>query len=263
MSDTNEPAVPEHVAENRSLWNRTADDWVASAERNWAAPEPSWGQWDVPERDLNMLPADMSGRNAIELGCGTAYVSAWMAKRGATVVGIDISERQLETARRLADQHGVDLKLLHGNAEAVPYGESSFDFAISEYGAAIWCDPHVWIPEAHRLLVPGGDLVFLGSSPLAMICTPMNGASCEPQLHRDYFDIHTFDWRKVEIDPGGMEFNLMISDWLRLFRDTGFDVLDYIELRAPDSATGLRFSIPAEWARRWPSEQVWKLRKRG
>jgi ubiquinone/menaquinone biosynthesis C-methylase UbiE len=204
----------------------------------------------------------MNGMRAIELGCGTAYVSAWMARRGATVVGIDNSERQLETARRLAKTHGVDLELLHGDAESVPYPDGAFDFAISEYGAAIWCDPHAWVPEAHRLLAPGGDLVFLGTTPLAIICTPPSGAACEPHLHRHYFDLYVQDWRDVEIDPGGIEFNLPISGWLRLFRETGFDVLDYLELQAPACTTGTPFAIPAEWAKRWPSEHVWRLRKR-
>lgn len=252
----------DHVGENRSHWDAHASEWVAAGERLWVASEPSWGNWGVPERDVDMLPADMTGQSAIELGCGTAYVSAWMARRGARVVGIDNSERQLETARRLAAEHGVDLTLLHGNAETVPYPDGSFDFAISEYGAAIWCDPYEWIPEAHRLLVPGGRLVFLGTTPLAMMCTPRNGASYDTSLHWDYFGMHRFDWRHVEIDPGGVEFNLPLSEWMRLFRDTGFDLLDYRELRAPEAASGTMFAAPSEWSKRWPAEHVWKLKKR-
>ena len=253
--------LPVHVRENRAYWDAMADDWVASGERAWRSHEPSWGCWNVPEAELNLLPRDMTGMDAIELGCGTAYFSAWMARRGARVVGTDNSARQLETARRLAREHEIDLTLLHGNAEAVPFPDASFDFALSEYGAAIWCDPHAWIPEAHRLLRPDGDPVFLGNTPLAMICTPPSGGAAEPVLHRDYFDLHRLDWTGVEIDPGGIEFNLPISGWFRLFRETGFDVLDYRELRAPADATD-RFAIPAAWARRWPSEQIWKLRKR-
>jgi SAM-dependent methyltransferase len=256
------PDPAHHIRENRAHWDAHAAEWVASGERAWASPEPYWGNWNIPEQELRILPRDMSGLDAIELGCGTAYVSAWMARRGARVVGIDNSERQLQTARRLAKQHGIELTLLHGNAEAVPYPDASFDFAVSEYGAAIWCDPHVWVPEAHRLLRPSGDLVFLGSTPLSMICTPLSGAACEPHLHRAYFGLHKLDWTEVEIDPGGVEFNLPISEWLRLFRETGFDVLDFQELRAPESAGGLSFAVPADWAKRWPSEQVWKLRKR-
>jgi SAM-dependent methyltransferase len=258
-----EPDSADHVQENRAHWDAHAAEWVAGGERAWASHEPYWGNWNIPEEDLRILPDDMSGLDAIELGCGTAYVSAWMARRGARVVGIDNSERQLQTAGRLAKKHGIEFTLLHGNAETVPYSDASFDFAISEYGAAIWCDPHLWIPEAHRLLRPDGHLTFLGTTPLAMICTPLSGAACEARLHRDYFGMHKLDWTRVEIDPGGVEFNLPISEWLRLFRETGFEVLDFQELRAPDTADGLSFAIPAEWAKRWPSEQVWKLRKRG
>lgn len=258
---SDDTVLPDHVRENRDHWNAHADEWVERGERAWASPEPYWGNWGIGERDLNLLPRDMSGMDAIELGCGTAYVSGWMARRGARVVGIDNSERQLETASRLAREHGVELTLLHGNAESVPVPDASFDFAVSEYGAAIWCDPLVWVPEARRLLRPGGHLVFLGSTPLAMICTPLSGAATDASLHRDYFGLHKLDWSHAEIDPGGVEFNLPFSEWLRLFRATGFDVLDYLELRAPKSAEGISFCMPADWAKRWPAEHVWKLRR--
>src|SRR5690606_22350047 len=104
--------------------------------------------------------------------CGTAYVCGWMARRGARVVGVDVSRGQLRTARRLAADHGVDLTLVQANAEDVPFPDESFDFAISEYGAAVWCDPYAWIPEAHRLLRPGGELVFLSNSTLSVVCSP-------------------------------------------------------------------------------------------
>ena len=253
--------LPEHVRENRAYWDAMADDWIAAGERSWRASDPHWGCWQAPEAQLALLPRDMSGMVAIELGCGTGYVSGWMARRGARVVGIDNSERQLATARRLATEHGVELTLHHGNAETVPYPDRHFDFAISEYGAAIWCDPRIWIPEAHRLLKPGGELVFLGNTPLAMLCMPPSGGPCEPTLHRGYFELRRLDWTRAEVDPGGIEFNLPISSWIRLFKETGFEVLDYLELQAPEDSED-RFGVPASWARRWPAEHVWKLRRR-
>lgn len=251
----------DHAAENRRHWDEQAHDWVEGGERRWAAAEPDWGEWGIPESSLGMLPADMAGLDAIELGCGTAYVSAWMARRGARVVGIDNSEQQLVTARRLAAEHGVELTLLHGDAEAVPYDDGSFDFAISEFGAAIWCDPHAWIPEAHRLLRPGGRLTFLGTAPLALVCTPLDGSPVGDRLVRDYFGMHTFDWREAEVDPGGVEFNLTVSGWLRLFRDVGFAVEDYVEIQSPRPGPEVVGYASADWAHRWPTEQVWKLRK--
>lgn len=255
--------LPEHVAENRRYWNSMADAWVAPGERAWEQ-DAAWGEWRIPDRELPLLPATMQGQRAVELGCGTGYVSAWMRRRGASVYAIDNSEAQLATARRLNALHGLDdIEWVHGNAETVPQPDGSFDFAISEYGAAIWCDPTRWIPEAHRLLRPGGELVFLGHHPLTLVCSPVDGSQpAGERLERPYFDLGRLDWRAAVEDPGGIEFNLPISAWIRLFHDTGFDVVDYVEIRAPASATGSSGMATAEWAKRFPSEQAWRLRKR-
>lgn len=254
---------PDHVAENQRYWDDMAGDWVGGGERAWASQDPYWGTWQVSEADYRLLPADMAGMDAIELGCGTGYVSAWMLRRGASsVTAIDNSSKQLETARRLAAEHGCVIDFIHGNAEDVPREKESYDFAISEYGAAIWCDPELWIREAWRLLRPGGELVFLGNSPTATMCTPLDGSDVGYSLVHNYFDLGRIDWRHVEIDPGGVEFNLSISGWFKLFRAVGFAVDDYYEIRAPESASGVEFTIDAEWAKRYPSEQVWKLIKK-
>lgn len=254
--------LPEHVEVNRILWDDDAPRWVASGERLWRA-EPSWGQWDVPESEVRLLPDVMTGMDAIELGCGTGYVSGWMARRGARVTGIDSSERQLETARRLAAEHRVEVTWMHANAETVPLPDGSFDIALSEYGAALWCDPDAWVPEAHRLLRPGGVLAFLTVHPLAAVCMPADGTPAVDRLVRDWFTLHRLDWRHVPVDPGGIEFVLPTARWFRLLDDVGFDVVDYREPQAPDPDAGTPFSVPAEWSHRFPSEQVWRVRKRG
>ena len=203
------------------------------------------------------------GMRTIELGCGTGYVSGWMARRGAICTGVDVAEGQLATARRLAAEHGADLTLHHGSAEATPFADASFDFAISEYGAAIWCDPFVWLREAHRILRPGGRLAFLGHHPLATVCSPWDGAPVGETLVRPYFELHRTDWTQVAVDPGGIEFTLPIERWFALFREVGFEVLDVREPRPRSDDLGERFAVDAAWARRWPSELVWKVRKRG
>lgn len=253
---------PEHVAVNRDFWNQYAAKWVAAAERLWALDAPEWGQWGIPDAELSLLPADMSGMRAIELGCGTAYVSAWMARRGARVTGVDISAAQLETARRLAAEHGAAIELIEGNAESVDRPDASFDFAISEYGAAIWADPYVWIPEAHRLLAPGGRLVFLGNHILTAVCSPVDGSlPVTERLEQPYFGQHRADWRGAADDPGGIEFNLPTGAWIDLFRKTGFEIERLAEPRAPAAASGVRFGVDADWARRFPAEHVWFLRR--
>jgi SAM-dependent methyltransferase len=256
--------LPRHVAENRRHWDANADQWVASGERAWAQVDPTWGIWSISNDGLPLLPDSLRDLRAIELGCGTGYVSAWMQRRGAEVYAIDNSSEQLATAQRLADIYEVELiEWVHGDAEEVDQPDASFDFAISEYGAAIWCDPTRWLTEAHRLLRPGGQLVFLGHHPLAMLCAPKAGdGNISTSLERSYFDLGELDWTAAVEDPGGIEFNLPISEWLAQFRAIGFDVEDYREVQAPDSASGTQFWIPAEWSKQFPSEQVWWLRKR-
>jgi SAM-dependent methyltransferase len=257
MPSTNEPV---HVVENRRYWNDYAPQWVGAGERAWGAASPYWGCWQTPESVVRMLPETMAGMAAVELGCGTAYGSAWMARRGARVLGVDVSSEQLATARRLASMHQVDIELMECNAEAVPWPDAGFDFALSEYGAATWCKPEAWVAEANRLLAPGGRLVFLGAHPLTALCSPADGTPVDTRLHRDFFGMRCLDWRQVAVEPGGIEFVRSHSEWLRLFRQLGFVVEDHLELQAPAGAAD-RFSVPGCWARRFPAEQVWKLRK--
>jgi SAM-dependent methyltransferase len=257
---------PIHVTENRRHWDADAPNWVASGAREWAAAEPAWGIWRLPESELRLLPRDMTGLQCVELGCGTGYVSAWLVRRGAaTVHAIDISPKQLETARSLAAQHpqlAESITFVEGNAECVPQPDGAFDFAISEYGAAIWCDPHAWIPEAHRLLRDGGELVFLGNSPWVSCATPLNGDPTSTTLCRPYFGMKVHDWREVEVDPGGIDFNIPISEWMRLFRQVGFEIMDFQELQAPaDADDGPHSFTSGAWGKQWPTEQVWRLRK--
>jgi len=252
--------LPDYVLRNREAWSVMAADFVAAGERNWATAEPNWGVWGVPESELRLLPDDLDGRDAIELGCGTGYVSAWMARRGARVVGIDNSEVQLDTARRLQQEHGIEFPLIHGNAETVPLPDESFDFAISEYGVCIWADPAKWVPEAARLLRPGGRLVFLMNSHLFDLTVPdEDGLPSGEKLLRPAFGMYRMEWP----DDPGVEFHQMHGEWIRLLRRSGFEIEDLIEIQAPEGATTTYPYFDYEWARRWPTEEVWKTSKKG
>jgi SAM-dependent methyltransferase len=252
--------LPEHVARNRVHWNDRAAEYVEDGRRNWEADEPTWGIFSVPEAEVGLLPRGIDGRDAIELGCGTGYVSAWLARRGARPVGIDNSEAQLTTARTFQREFGLEFPLIFGNAEEVPFPDESFDIAISEYGASIWCDPYLWIPEAARLLRPGGELVFLVNSILSILCGPDDGeVPAGDELLRPLFGMHRIEWP----DDDAVEFHLPQGKMIDLLRDCDLTVEQLIEIRPPADATTRYPHISLEWARRFPCEEVWRARKRG
>jgi len=248
----------DHVLRNRSAWDRWAADYAGPGLRSWAAAEPSWGIWGVPEAQAGVLPPELDGLDTIELGCGTGYVSAWLARRGARPIGVDNSAAQLATARALQERFGLQFPLLHASAEQAPFADAAFDLAISEYGASIWCDPYAWIPEAARLLRPGGQLIFLVNAVQLMLSLPdTDGEPATQRLLRPYFGMHRFQWP----DDESVEFHLGHGDMIRLLRRCGFDVEDLIEIRPPPGATATHPLATLEWARQWPSEEVWKARK--
>ena len=159
------------AAKNRALWTETNREHTNdSASTNWALGEVNWGIWGIDESELNVL-GDVDGLDVCELGCGTAYFSAWLAKLGARPVGVDVTPAQLDTARRMMVETGIEFPLVEADAAKTGLPDASFDLVVSEYGASIWVDPYRWIPEAARLLRPSGRLVFLRNSTLVILCS--------------------------------------------------------------------------------------------
>jgi SAM-dependent methyltransferase len=245
---------------NREVWAQENASYTGpKALETWQQEEINWGVFQVPESEVGALP-DVAGKDVVELGCGTAYFSAWLARRGARPVGVDVTPAQLESARECQRQLGIEFPLVEASAEDVPLPDESFDLALSEYGASIWCEPERWIAEAARLLRPGGELVFLTNSALAILCMPDEGPIVE-QLVRPQFGMYRFEW------PGedeGVNFYISHGEWIRVLGEHGFEVLALHELRAPAEARDHPHYdfVNAEWARKWPSEEIWRARKR-
>ena len=110
--------LPEYAVRNRARWTKSNAEYTGTTTRpSLGRPRRSrGGLWGVPEAELNALP-DVAGKDVVELGCGTAYFSAWLARRGARPVGVDVTPAQLETARRAAAGDGLEFPLLEANAE--------------------------------------------------------------------------------------------------------------------------------------------------
>jgi hypothetical protein len=90
------------------------------------------------------------------------------------------------------------------------------------------------------------------------VCWPDGAEAPTEQLAADYFGLDRV------VDGETTEFQRTDGDWIRCFRRSGFRVEDLIELRPSEAATSSYWDDAAHaWARRWPAEQVWRLRREG
>ncbi len=250
---------PDYLQGNVEAWTEHSQEVKSSIIKRWNT-EPCWGIWKIPEAKIRLLPDDMSGLKALEAGCGTGYVSAWMARRGATVIGIDPTPLQLETAKEMNRKYQLEIQFMEGFGEDLPFEDSSFDFVISEYGAALWSDPYLWIPEASRVISPGGKLVFLTNSIFYILtCQEMeDGGPPGKELLRNYQNMHLVKWLDAPLET---EFHLPHGKWIDLLTREGFRIDALHELSALPDSEGDYSPVTKEWAQNFPAEEVWVCTK--
>jgi SAM-dependent methyltransferase len=249
----------EDVRTNLESWESDSDSYQAQHAgqlNRWDAFV--WGGWDIPEEDLGAL-GDFAGLDALELGCGAAAFGIKVAMRDARVVGLDFSRNQLRHAQRNLSETGVRLPLVRASAEELPFAAESFDLVFSDHGATSFTDPHETVAQVARVLRSGGLFVFNMSTPFIWVCWGEDDAPPGRTLRRDYFAMGRVEYD----DPDGrsVEWQLTYGEWVRLFRRNGFVIEDLIELRPPEGAMTTYHDAPLEWARAFPGEHIWKVRK--
>ena len=250
--------LPDYAARNRAHWDAASAAYQAEQGRQLLdSGGLAWGVWQIPEAELRVL-GDVSGLTTLELGCGAAGWSIGLARQGAKAIGVDLSEEQLKTAWLAARDAGVAIRLIHASAEAVPLPDASVDIAFCDWGALRFADPALVVPEAARLVRAGGLLAFSTATALLDLCWADGATAPGPGLLRDYFGLGRLDLETTT------EFQLGDGDWVRLFRRSGFTIESLLELQPPEGAVTTFWEPEAlDWARRWPAEQIWRLRREG
>jgi SAM-dependent methyltransferase len=239
------------VAKNRAFWDKESNEYQRRNAAHIDHPDTRWGLWQLPDSELGVL-GEVAGKDVLELGCGAGQFGLTLARRGARMVGLDISARQLEHARA----NGVEFPLVLGSAGAVPLPDESFDLVVADHGANRFVDPEAFVPEVARLLRSGGRFVFSGSTPFEAMCWDEQTESLGTELLLDYFGLH-----RIEGDDH-VEFELGYGHWIRLFRANGLIVEDLVEVRPPEGVHSTYRSVEeSAWARRFPMEQIWSVRK--
>ncbi len=127
---------------------RTAEDW-----HSWFLHQATWTQatrrWLYGQAGLSAAHA------ALEVGCGTGVIAAEVARLGPAVTGLDCDAAMLAVARRRAPS----VRLVQGDAHALPFAASSFDVVLCHYLLLWLADPSGALREMARVVRPGGAVL--------------------------------------------------------------------------------------------------------
>jgi SAM-dependent methyltransferase len=248
------------VRANLASWEADSADYQRrhDAQLNSGWDHLGWGTWDIAEDEIHAL-GDVGGLDGLELGCGAGQFGIRVALRGAKVVGLDFSANQLAAAAPHIDETAVRFPLVRGNAEELPFADESFDLVFCDHGAVGFTDPAATVPEVARVLRPGGRFVFNSTTPFIWVTWPMVDGPPGRELLRSYFGSRRMVWDGS--DPGA-EYQLPYGEWIRLFLANGLVIEDLIELQPPaDARSTFEEYVTLDWARDFPAEHIWKVRK--
>jgi ubiquinone/menaquinone biosynthesis C-methylase UbiE len=237
------------VRNNQAYWDQSSDEYQAMHGAQLTNTALAWGVWRIPESTLHVL-GDVKNLRILELGCGAAQWTIALGRAGSRAIGVDLSARQLYHAR-LASK-GVPL--VQGDAETLPFRNESFDAVFCDHGATTFSRPQHAIAEASRVLKSKGRLAFCMSTPFLDVCWDPASDTISSTLTNDYFSLSTLD------DGKSVCYQLPYGAWIRLFRKHSLIVEDLVELQPPQVAS-TTYAVPEAWARRWPSDHIWKLSK--
>jgi ubiquinone/menaquinone biosynthesis C-methylase UbiE len=138
-------------------WNRRAAHFDEDFGHSIGSPEER-AAWD---RVLALCLPRRGALDALDIGCGTGFLSLELWARGHRVTGIDFAPAMLDQARAKAAERGAAIGFEEADAEALPFPSASFDLALSRH--LLWTLPHpeAAIDEWVRILRPDGRLVVV------------------------------------------------------------------------------------------------------
>ena len=109
------------------------------------------------------------GMTVLDVACGTGNLAIPAARTGATVTGVDIAPNLVEQARENAKREGLNVQFDEGDAEALPYGDASFDVVVTMFGAMFAPRPELVAAELKRVCRPGGLIAMANWTPTGFI----------------------------------------------------------------------------------------------
>ena len=223
---------------SRGWWDQDADEYQAEHGEFLGDVDLCWCPEGLREADASLLgPVD--GRRVLEVGCGAASSSRWLATRGASVVALDLSAGMLRHATAGSHRSGVTVPLVQADAMALPFACSSFDIAFTAFGAVPFVDDSATVMrEVFRVLRPGGRWVFSATHPMRWVFLDDPGEEGLVAVH-SYFDRRPYvEFADSDAGSGSgeatyMEQHRTLGDRIRELVGAGFVLDDLVEPEWP------------------------------
>lgn len=230
----------ESAAANRVWWDADADSYQGEHGDFLGDAEFVWCPEGLREADVALLgPLEaLVGARLLEVGCGAAMCSRWLAGRGARPVGLDVSAGMLRHARQAAVRTGVAVPLVQADAQLLPFLDATFDHAFTAFGAVPFvADSAGLMREVARVLRPGGRWVFSTTHPMrwAFPDDPGPGGLIASM---SYFDRTPYvESTGPDDEASYVEHHRTLGDRVRELRGAGFVLDDLIEPEWPAGLT--------------------------
>jgi SAM-dependent methyltransferase len=217
---------------SRGWWDADADTYQAEHGAFLGDVEFRWCPEGLTEADARLL-GDVAGKRILEVGCGAASCSRWLATKDAQVTALDLSAGMLRHARIAADSSGVRIPLVQADALRLPVLGKAFDLAFTAFGAVPFIDDSAAVMrEVFRVLRPGGRWVFSVTHPMRWIFLDDPSEGGLVAVH-SYFDRRPY----VEYDQTGaatyVEHHRTLGDRVRELIAAGFTLSDIVEPEWP------------------------------
>ncbi|MFC6153229.1 class I SAM-dependent methyltransferase [Nocardioides yefusunii] len=214
-------------------WDRYADEYQATHGSFLGDAGFVWGPEGFTEAAAGAL-GPVAGRRVLEVGSGAGQCSRWVRTQGGVGIGLDLSMRQLQHARRLDMETGVSAPSVRGTATDLPFSDATFDVVFSSFGALQFiADIEHCLDEVVRVLRPGGRFAFSVTHPTRW-SFPDDPGVAGLTASTSYWDRTPY----VEVDPETgaptyVEHHRTLGDWVRLLGERGLFMVDLMEPEWP------------------------------
>lgn len=225
---------------NRRWWDADAAAYHAEHGEFLGDADFVWCPENLRESDAELLgPTEaLAGQRILEVGCGSAPCSRWLAAQHARPVAFDVSAGMLRHAMLDAHRTGIGVPLVQADVVQLPFAAAAFDAAFSAFGGIPFvADSAGAMREVFRVLKPGARWVFSVTHPMRWIFADVPGPAGMTAI-QSYFDRSPY----VEVDgdgvPAYVEHHRTMGDRIRELVGAGFVIDDVVEPAWPEGFTG-------------------------